>query len=78
MGYMVITTMKAKSEWIDQAKESIRVMQAAGYKDLNEFADNDKKYCGLLLQAYEALGLRIEPGLAERCGMKKVLEDGDF
>ena len=38
-GGVVILTTKTNAEWLEQAKDAMRVMVEAGYKNLNEFAE---------------------------------------
>lgn len=75
MGYYTIITAKKKSDWIKQARDAIRVMQMKGYKNMNEFADKDKENCQKLVQAWDALGMKVEEQLVKRCGIKRYIDE---
>lgn len=75
MGYYGVITAKPRSEWMAQAHAANDVMQAKGYKDLNEFADRDSDNCRKLLQAMDALGYRVDPALVSKCGLKTHLTE---
>lgn len=62
--------VKTREGWMGQAKEAQAVFEQSGCRDLKEFADKDPKNCGLLLQALEAMGCKIEESLK-----RKVLRD---
>ena len=77
-GGVVILTTKTNGEWLQQAKDAMKVMVDAGYKNLNEFAEKDKENCSKLLQACDALGQSVEPVLFEKCGLKRVMSKEEF
>jgi precorrin-6x reductase len=78
MGYYNIITAKPRSEWIIRMREGHKVMETAGYKNLNEFADKDPANCARFLQACNALGAKIDPALAKKCGLREYKTEDEM
>jgi hypothetical protein len=71
--YSIITT-KPRSEWLKQAKDASNIMEAKGYKNLDEFAEKDKDSCAKMLQAFDALGFDVDQKLAVKCGLTRYVK----